>query len=66
MLIAEALCYLYLQTATHARMDNQSNILVRRCHYNCDGVSKTHQIYFEDKCPDKINKRTRSIYKNVL
>jgi len=56
-------CYLYLVTHTHAMMDGQHSVFVKRCSYKCeDNATKIHQIYGKDNCPTKINKYTKSLY----
>lgn len=56
-------CNLSTQGVTHAYMDGHPAVLVRRCKYICpDKSERVHQIYYEDKCPPKINKNTKSIY----
>ena len=61
--IAAVLCQLSTQGVTHAYMDGRSNVLVRHCTFKCKDQSfKTHQIYYDDRCPKYIYKHTRSLY----
>ena len=64
--LAEAaliICQLSMQGVTMAYMDGRANVLVRRCTYTCQDKSyKRHQIYYEDRCPQRIRKNTRSLY----
>jgi len=62
---ASALCYLYMQGVTMAYMHGKPATLVRRCTYQCKDykkTKKTHQIYYDDRCPKIINQNTRSLY----
>ena len=65
MLIAASIvCQLTTVGVTHAYMDGVPNVLVRHCTYKCsDKVSKVHQIYYDDRCPRKIWKNTKSRYR---
>ena len=57
------ICSLYLVTFTHAMMDGQQSVLVKRCSYSCeDNAKRIHQIYAKDKCPANIKKNTKSLY----
>ena len=57
------ICQLATQSVTMSYMDGRPSVLVRRCEYHCtDNVKKTHQIYYDDTCPNAIYKRTKSLY----
>lgn len=60
---AGIICQLSMQGVTMAYMDGRSNVLVRRCTYKCEDKSfKRHQIYYDDRCPIRIYKHTKSLY----
>lgn len=61
--VAAIICQLVTQGVTMSYMDGRPSVLVRRCTYQCtDKARKTHQIYEEDQCPNKIYRYTRSLY----
>jgi hypothetical protein len=65
MTVASTLCYLSLQGVTMSYMNGRPATLVRRCTYECQDkkrTKKTHQIYYDDRCPKIINKNVRSLY----
>jgi len=62
--MSSLICVLMMQGVTMAYMDGRSNVLVRRCTYQCEkNVKKTHQIYADDLCPERIKKNTKSLYR---
>ena len=60
------ICALYMVGVTHAYMDGNPQVLVRRCSYKCGESQRVerHQIYYDDACPKRFRKtgRKTSLY----